>query len=217
MLNKWFKAMDKKFAIFDMDGTLIDSMGIWRNLGREYLKSKGITEGIEAAIEEIAPLAMSESAALFVERFGLKGDANSVADEMNQLIDEHYRSDIPLKNGCRQLLDALRASGVQMCVASATDERLMSACLKRLGVWDYFTFVLSCETLHTNKREPTIYLEAARRFQAIPSEIAVYEDALYAVETAKAAGFHVISVYDSEQERYWRKICSLADEIIVFS
>lgn len=205
--------MDKHYVIFDMDGTLIDSMRIWRNLGREYLHSKGVTEDIELTIEDIAPLSMSESAALFVERFHLSGNVESVAAEMNHIMGDHYLNDIPLKAGVKQLLDELRSFGVRMCVASATAEQLMTACLERLGIFDMFEFILSCETLHTNKREPLIYLEAAKRFHAEPNEIAVYEDALYAAETAKKAGFHVIAVYDNEADKHWTKICDLADEV----
>ena len=91
-----------------MDGTLIDSMSIWGNLGREYLHSKGITNNIEETIEEIAPLTMSESAALLVERFPLNESAKTVAAKMNHMMDEHYRNDILLKPGVVKLLDELR-------------------------------------------------------------------------------------------------------------
>lgn len=207
--------MDKKFAIFDMDGTLIDSMGIWRNLGREYLRSKGITEDIEDILEEIAPLTMSESAELFVERFSLPGDAKSVAQEMNAIMDAHYKRDIPLKNGARAYLEALQKAGVRMCAASATEEALMKACLERLGILPCFAFILSCESLDTSKREAKIYLEAAAQFSAAPGEIAVYEDALYAVETAKKAGFYVVGVFDEASlGAQWERICEIADETV---
>lgn len=209
--------MDKHYAIFDMDGTLIDSMSIWGNLGREYLHSKGITNNIEETIEEIAPLTMSESAALLVERFPLNESAKTVAAKMNHMMDEHYRNDILLKPGVVKLLDELRIAGVRMCVASATAEHLITACLERLGISDYFEFILSCETLNTHKREPLIYLEAAKRLGGYPSEIAVYEDALYAVETAKKAGFYVVAVYDAEADRHWNKICNLADEVAILN
>lgn len=204
--------MNMKYAIFDLDGTLIDSMGIWQNLGCEYLRSKGITENIEDTIEEIAPLTMSESAALFAERFPLHSDAEHVAKEMNDIIAKHYKHDIPLKKGMKEHLERLKESGVRMCVASATAEFLVKACLERLGILSCFEFILSCETMNTSKRGPDIYLEAARRFKAQPGEIAVYEDAKYAIETAKKAGFHIIAVYDEEAKKYWPQLCEIADE-----
>lgn len=208
--------MNKKYAIFDMDGTLIDSMGIWENLGSEYLYSKGITENIEHITEEIAALTMSESAALFAERFLPNLDGTAVAKEMNEIMDNHYKKDIPLKKGVKEYLDLLKKSGVRMCVASATEECLMKACLERLEILSDFEFILSCETINTSKREPAIYLEAARRWNAQPDEIAVYEDAKYAAETAKRAGFYVIAVYD-KAEKQWRQICETADETINFN
>ena len=204
--------MDKKYAIFDMDGTLIDSMIFWKNLASEYLSSKGVTQVPEDLPERIKPMTMSESAALFQQEFGLTGDPEA---EMNAMMDEHYRKDIPLKSGVREYLQMLQSKGVRMCVASATAEQLMEACLTRLGVRDYFEFLLSCETVGAGKRSPLVYHEAAKRLAAATGEIAVYEDALYAVQTAKEAGYYVVGVYDESASKNWKTIEKLADEIIL--
>lgn len=203
--------MDKKYAIFDMDGTLIDSMGFWKNLASEYLTSKGILAIPGDILEQIKPMTMSESAALFKREFCLKGDVEA---EMNAMMDDHYRKDIPLKPGAREYLQNLHRRGVRMCVASATAEHLMEACLTRLGVRKYFEFLLSCETVGAGKHSPLVYHEAARRLGAVPEEIAVYEDALYAVQTAKEAGFHVVGVYDASAAGRWQSIEKITDEII---
>ena len=181
--------MDKKYAIFDMDGTLIDSMVFWKNLATEYLTSKGILQIPADILEQIKPMTMSESAALFRREFGLTGDVEA---QMNEMMEDHYRNDIPLKPGAWEYLENLHRQGVRMCVASATAEHLMESCLTRLGVRQYFEFLLSCETVGAGKRSPLVYQESARRLGTVPGEIAVYEDALYAVQTAKAAGFHVV-------------------------
>ena len=204
--------MDKQFAIFDMDGTLIDSMVFWKNLATEYLTSKGIREIPAEILEQIKPMTMSESAALFHAEFGLTGDIES---EMNAMMDDHYRKDIPLKSGVREYLQELRDRGIRMCVASATAEYLMDACLTRLGVRDYFEFLLSCETVGVGKRSPLVYHESARRLNASPAEIAVYEDALYAVQTAKAAGYYVVGVYDHSAAENWSAFAQEADELIL--
>ena len=204
--------MDKKFAIFDMDGTLIDSMGFWKNLATEYLTSKGIMQIPADILERIKPMTMSESAALFKQEFGLTGDP---AAEMNAMMDAHYRNNIPLKAGVREYLENLHRQGVRMCVASATAEQLMEACLTRLDVRQYFEFLLSCETVGAGKSSPLVYREAARRLGAAPGEVAVYEDALYAVQTAKEALFHVVGVFDSGSSGNWKTIEKIADEIII--
>ena len=155
---------------------------------------------------------MSASAALFKQEFGLTGDPEA---EMNAMMDAHYQNDIPLKSGVREYLENLHRQGVRMCVASATAEHLMESCLARLGVRDYFDFLLSCETVGAGKRSPLVYQEAARRLGAVPGQIAVYEDALYAVQTAKAAGFHVVGVYDDSAADSWQAIEQESDEVIL--
>ncbi len=206
--------MDKQYAIFDMDGTLIDSMRYWADLAGEYLARKGVTELPADLMDRIAPMTMTESAALFLALFGLDGTPQSVAAEMNGLIEGHYRADIPLKPGVLEHLMRLRARNVTCCVASATDPALMEACLARLGVLPYFDFLLSCEEVGAGKDRPDVYLEAACRLGAAPHEIAVYEDAYYAAETAKAAGFYTVGVYDASADASWEKLTALADEAI---
>lgn len=204
--------MDKQFAIFDMDGTLIDSMVFWKNLASEYLRSKGVTQISADLPERIKSMTMSESAALFKREFGLSGDPEA---EMNAMMDAHYRNDIPLKPGVREYLQILHSKGVRMCVASATAEHLMESCLTRLGVRSYFEFLISCETVGAGKRSSLVYREAARRLNAAPAEIGVYEDALYAVQTAKRAGYYVVGVYDDSTAENWKTIETLADEIML--
>ena len=204
--------MDKKYAIFDMDGTLIDSMVFWKNLATEYLTSKGILQIPADILEQIKPMTMSESAALFRREFGLTGDVEA---QMNEMMEDHYRNDIPLKPGAWEYLENLHRQGVRMCVASATAEHLMESCLTRLGVRQYFEFLLSCETVGAGKRSPLVYQESARRLGTVPGEIAVYEDALYAVQTAKAAGFHVVGVYDDSAADSWQAIEQESDEVIL--
>ena len=204
--------MDKRFAIFDMDGTLIDSMAFWKNLASEYLNAKGVAEIPADILEQIKPMTMSESAALFRREFGLTGDVEA---QMNEMMEDHYRNDIPLKPGVWEYLENLHRQGVRICVASATAEHLIESCLTRLGVREHFEFLLSCETVGAGKRSPLVYHEAARRLGAAPREIAVYEDALYAVHTAKAAGFQVVGVYDDSAAGSWKAIEQESDEVIL--
>lgn len=207
--------MDKKYAIFDMDGTLVDSMTYWKNLAGEFLESKGVVHVRGEVIEKIKVMTITESAALFIEEFNLTGTPETVAAEMNAMMDEHYRRDIPLKSGVKEYLDSLHEKGVEMCVASATAEHLMEACLNRVGVMKYFKFLLSCETVGAGKHKADVYFEAVKRLKAKPCDTAVYEDAIYAADTAKKAGFYVIGVYDDSAKLRWKDIEDLADEAIM--
>lgn len=202
--------MNKKYAIFDMDGTLIDSMKYWKNLGREYLSKFGITENLDEIMRKIKPMTMTESAELFRIECGLLGTKESIAEEMNWMMREHYRNDIPLKDGVREYIFKLHTMGVNMCVASATDKELMKVCLERLGVLEYFQFLLSCEEVGTGKSKPDVYYESLRRLQKTdslsPEDVAVYEDAEYAIRTALDAGFYTIAVYDDSNKDKWENL-----------
>lgn len=209
--------MNKKYAIFDLDGTLIDSMRWWKGLAEEFLRSRGVTEIPDGLTDQIQMMTVLESSRLFIRTFGISGTAESVAGEMNTLMDRHYREDISLKLGVKACLDTLKKKGVRMCVASAASAKLAEDCLKRLGAADYFEEFLSCEDVGAGKTRPDIYLRAAAGMGAAPEDTAVYEDALYAAETAKKAGFYVIGVYDegscrTKEER--KRLGDLADEMI---
>lgn len=210
--------MNKKYAIFDMDGTLIDSMVYWKKLGREYLALHGITDGMDEIMERIKPMTMTESAEVFRREFHLSGTKESIAAKMNQMMNEHYRKDIPLKDGVEKYIKKLHASGVKMCVASATEKGLMQECLKRLGILEYFEFLLSCEEVGVGKREPDVYFEALKRLQKQeilhPEEVAVYEDADHAIGTAVNAGFYTIAVYDDSSKGKWEQLMAQTQEAV---
>lgn len=207
--------MDKRFAIFDMDGTLVDSMGYWQSLEREFLIRKGVTDQLEDILERTKPLTLMEAAALFSEYCHIDGTPEQLVEEVLSIMEEHYRNDVTVKPGIFAYLDKLKERGVVMCVASATPRHLVQLCLERLGLAHYFSFLLSCVDVGAGKRQPDVFLEAARRMGAAPHETAVYEDAIYAVRTAHAAGFHVVAIHDGPQnEACWSEMVSLADEVI---
>lgn len=209
--------MNKSYGIFDLDGTLVDSMEWWKGLAEEFLRSQGVEKLPDSLLSQIKTMTIPESAALFIRIFGISGTVSSVAEEMNALMDRHYREDISLKPGVKAYLRRLKEKGIRMCVASAASAKLAEDCLKRLGAADYFEEFLSCEDVGAGKTRPDIYLRAAAGMGAAPEDTAVYEDALYAAETAKKAGFYVIGVYDegscrTKEER--KRLGDLADEMI---
>lgn len=206
--------MNKRYAVFDMDGTLVDSMGYWKSLSCEFLETRGISPVPEDILERIKPMTLSESVSLFIREFSLTDTFEEIGARMYELMERHYREDVLLKEGVHEYLDSLARDGVQMCVASATPEPLIRLCLERLGILDMFSFILSCETVGAGKDKPDIYLEVAGRLGCRPEEAAVFEDALYAARTAKHAGFYVVGVYDESAGEHWDEITGLSDQVI---
>ncbi len=207
--------MNKKFAIFDMDGTLINSMDYWCNLGREYLYKYGITENIEDILEEVGTKTMSQGSKLFADNFDGLPSVPEIISELRTMIADHYKKDVVTKPGVIEYLEALHNQGVRMCLASATDVNLVVLVMKRLGIDKYFEFMLSCEEIGKGKDKPDIYLEAARRLGCKPEEAAVYEDVFYSANTAKKAGFYTIAVADVNATKEWDSLTAIADEIII--
>ncbi|NHM13991.1 HAD family hydrolase [Xiamenia xianingshaonis] len=208
--------MDKLFAVFDLDGTLVDSMGYWAEVGPEYLAGLGMTEGVDEIRPVIEAMTMEETARYMHERFLPDKTPNDIAAGMNGVMEAHYRNDIGLKPGARAHLERLRSCGVRMAVATVTARALVEALLAREGIADWFEFVLTCADVGKSKREPDIYQEAARRLGAAPAEVAVYEDALYAVRSAAQAGCFVVGVRDCDNGRTWDDIVEAADETVDF-
>ncbi|HJB16696.1 MAG TPA: HAD family phosphatase [Candidatus Blautia excrementipullorum] len=206
--------MNKNYAIFDMDGTLVDSMPYWQRLAEEYLRLKNIRDIRTEVLERIRPMTILEAARYFKEIYHFDSESEDIAREVNELMAEHYREDIPLKPGIKEYLAKLKERNVKMCVASATAEYLMEACLRRLGILEEFEFLLSCETVGAGKHSPEVYYLAAKKLGAEPQDTAIYEDAFHAVQTAKNAGFYVAAVYDENAKENWEEICNLADEKI---
>lgn len=206
--------MNKRFAIFDMDGTLVDSMSYWNNLAFEFLETKGIRNISKSITEKINSMTMIESAKLFLNEFSIEGTLESIICEMNDIMYKHYKKHVSLKKGVKEYLEYLYNKNIKMCVVSSATTSLIDVCLKETGIRKYFDFILSCESIGIGKSKPDIYYQAVKKLGTIPSETAVYEDALYAVITCKNAGLYVIGVYDENEKLHWNKIKELSDEII---
>lgn len=207
--------MDKKYCIFDMDGTLVDSMGYWERLGIEYLVEQGVDEQrAEQAFCEISSMTLLQAVEYFIHSLNLHQTPQEMIDGMQLVMEGHYRRDVELKPGVEEYLKVLQDRGCKLCVATATAEPLAWLCLERLGIAHYFEFLLSCETLGVGKGSPDIYLMAAEKLGGTPGETAVFEDALYAATTAKKAGFYTVGVKDAGHRCCWEELSALADQAL---
>lgn len=197
-------------AIFDMDGTVLDSMPVWDTLGEDYLRSLGrpVPPGLRGVL---APLSMQQTASYLMDRCGVPGPAGRIIDEINALVADFYRNTAPAKPGAAELLSCLRARGVRLALATATDRPLAEAALRRTGLLPYFSCLLTCSEVGAGKDRPDIYFAALAALSAKREETLVFEDAVHAIETAKAAGFAVAAVRDASMEAQTPRIRALAD------
>lgn len=197
-------------AIFDMDGTLLDSMHIWKSVGSDYLRSIGV-EPEPDFDERVIRMSLLDAAEYMRSQYGVLGGTQEIIDGANEQVAQKYLETLGLKPGAVQLLETLQARGVRMCVATNTDKRLALAALERNGVLGYFVDVFTCGEVGVGKDRPDIYEHALACLGTQKAETLVFEDAVHAIETAQAAGFPVAAVYDPSEEGNQDKIRVMAD------
>ena len=189
-----------KGAIFDLDGTLLDSMFIWDTIGEVYLRSLDI-EPRENLAEAFKTFTLEQAAEYYREHYGVALSVNEIVDGVNEMVAKLYRTKVTLKDGVREFLEALKSQGVKMCVATVTDRPIVEDVLNRLGIRDFFTEIFTCAEVGYNKETPHIYRAALKALGTKKDETVVFEDALHALMTAKNDGFPVAAVYDKHELR----------------
>ncbi|BFL47099.1 HAD family hydrolase [Lactonifactor longoviformis] len=198
-----------KGAIFDADGTLLDSMYLWDALGNAYLNSRGITPraDLNAVLET---LSLPEAAEYFRAKYGVKESAEEIIRGINRIIFCGYRDTVPLKPGVVKVLNSFSHMGIPMCVATSTDRPLIEAAFARNGILKYFQKIITCTEAGTSKRESKIYFLAADTLGTSPEDTWVFEDAYFAAQTAKNAGFHLAGILDPS-EKNQEKLAEISD------
>lgn len=186
-------------AIFDLDGTLLDSMSLWDTIGEDYLRSLE-KEPVEDLKETFKTFTLEQSAQYYREHYGVTLSVEEIVDGIDRMIQRYYLETVPLKPGVEEFLQKLDRSGVKLCVATVTNKTLAQGALQRLGVARYFSRVFTCSPGH-GKEEPTIYREALEHLGTEKRKTLVFEDAFHALCTAKQDGFPVVGVYDSHEDR----------------
>lgn len=196
-------------AVFDLDGTLTDSMYIWDQAPKALVRRYG-GEPPENLAREIKQMGRREASAYMKERFRLDCTVEELMRGINDLVTEEYRRRVPMKSGADRLLARLAAEDIPCCIATASEAFQARAAMERLGLWRYFGFAVSC-IQYGGKTKPDIYLEAARRLGTDPTHTVVFEDALHAARTAHDAGFRVCAVYDASAQADQEALRALAD------
>lgn len=192
--------MNFKGAIFDLDGTLFDSMKMWKNLAFDYVKSLG--KDAEPQLDSVlASLTLQQAIEYCLKKYGIDGTAEEHARRVNEMVAAFYFNKVTLKPGVKEFIEKLSAAGVKMCIATATDIRLVEPAVKRNGIFDYFSEIYTCSGVGANKQTSKIYDIALSHLGTAKEETLVFEDAYYAALTAKNAGYKVIGVYDENEPR----------------
>ena len=197
-------------VIFDVDGTLLNSMPVWENLGEIYLKRLGIRAEKDLG-EILFEMSMEEGAAYLIEHYGLSVTVQQVVEGLTAETAEYYREKIPLKEGVRQYLEEFRERDIPMTVATSGDRENAEAALERLRIKPYFQGIFTCSEIGISKSRPDIYLAAALQMDTDPAQTWVFEDAFYAIRTAKRAGFKTAAVYDRSNDRKLLQTWNTAD------
>ena len=185
-------------AIFDMDGTILDSMPMWDHLASQYLRSVGCTP-LPDVDEAARTMSMRQIARYFQAEYRLPLSGQEIIDGVNAMAQQHYERFIPAKPGAAAFLEWLHQQRVVMCAATATDQPLIEAALGRLGLRKYFKELFTCTGVGAGKDQPTIYREALRCLATPKDKTLVFEDALYALHTAAADGFCTVAVRDASE------------------
>lgn len=202
-----------KAAIFDLDGTLVDSMWVWDKIDIDFLKSKGfdVPDDLRPAIEH---LSFDETARYFKERFNLTDSIDEIKDTWNNMAYSEYAHNVPLKPYARQLLAILKANGIKLALATSNSNLLLESVLKKHNIYHFFDVIVRTDEVEKGKDFPDVYLLAAERLKIHPQNCMVFEDILPAMSGAKLAKMNVVGVYDEFSAGQCDEIKSVCDLFI---
>ena len=193
------KLKNIKAAIFDMDGTLVDSLMIWgvlwERLGQKYLSDKSFHP---SAVDDkkVRTLTLREAMQLIHENYNIGKSGEEVLDEANRIMLDFYKNEVKLKAGVGEFLEHLHAHGVKMCLATATAPELVSVALKHCDIEKYFSRIFSCSEIGKGKESPDVFLIAAEFLGEDINNTFVFEDSVVAIQTAVGANIPTVGIYD---------------------
>lgn len=188
--------MEKKAALFDLDGTLVDSMWIWDRLLIDFLASHGL-ETPQYVLNEVVHMSLTQSSAYIQKLFGLPMTPEEIRQEWTDMVYEAYAQKIRLKPGAEEYLRHLKERGIAMGIVTSCDRTLCEICLKHNGVYDLFDVFTFADDVGKGKNSPDIYLECLRRLGCTADQAVLFEDILTALRTAKKIGMQVVVVEES--------------------
>ena len=198
--------------IFDVDGTLLDSMVIWDHAGERYLRRQGM-EAESGLGERLFSMTMEEGAKYLKESYRLLQSTQEIIAGINEVVFAFYRDEAQAKKGVLEFLQKLREKEIPMTVATSTDRFLIEEAFGRLDMKKYFDRIFTCSEVGAGKNHPQIFYEASRFMGTKPEDTWVFEDGLYAIKTAKRAGYHTVGIYDASS---WKDQESIKKEVDIY-
>ena len=190
-----------KAVIFDMDGTLIDSTGIWHEIDVQFFAKRGMELPSDYA-QHIVHLGLKQAAVYTKETYGIKESVQEIMEEWHNMSINMYRYHVELKPHSLELLKLFKENNIKMAIATANDEPLYRPCIERLGIGDYFDEIADVNTAKEGKQSAKIYLDLAKLMGAKPENTLVLEDMPTCVKTANKSGFITVAVYDNASKNY---------------
>ncbi len=206
--------MKFKAVIFDLDGTLIDSMGIWAQVDVEFLQRRNIPVPDDLFKDMKEGNSFIEVAEYFIQKFNLPDSPQEIMDEWTEMVAEHYRKDVKLKPGAKEFLDLLKKNKIKMGIGTSNSEYLTKIVLEANGIYEYFDSIVIGKEEIKGKPFPDIFLKVACELEVELEDCLVIEDVLAGVQAAKNAGMTVYAIYDEFSEPDKEKIKRNADRYV---
>lgn len=200
-------------VLFDLDGTLVDSMWLWNAIDIEYLAGFGL-EVPDDLGSSIDGMGFSETAAYFKERFDIPDSIEKIKETWNNMAYEFYCTRVPLKPGVRDFLEYLKNRGIKTAIGTSNSIELTQNVLEALDISHYFDTVVTACMVNTGKPKPDIYLKAAEILGVSPSKCIVFEDILQGIMAGKNAGMTTVAVDDNYSRDSAAMKAELADYFI---
>ena len=203
----------KKAVLFDMDGTLADSMWIWRAIDVEFLGRYGI-ELPERLQEDIEGMSFSETARYFRETFNLRETEEEIKAIWNEMAYEKYRDEVPLKPGARDFIYWLKDQGFRTAICTSNSRELIDVAVEARGLAQGIDYVVTACEVQAGKPAPDIYLRAAKELAVAPADCLVFEDIPAGILAGKRAGMSVCAVEDEYSAYCMEEKRRLSDFVI---
>lgn len=200
-------------VIFDLDGTLIDSMWIWDEIDKDYFKHLGIEIPINLK-DEINHLSFKETAAYFKLNFNINDSIENILVQWNSMASHYYSNKVMLKDGALDLLRYLKNNNMKIALATSNSSTLLTLALKSTNIYDYFDSITTTDEVSKGKNHPDVYKLAADKLGIAYDRCLVFEDILEAIEGSKLANMKVCAVYDKYSDYNKEKIINSADYYI---